>query len=66
MPRDIVVMDNMRSHHVKTVREVLEEKGIKVLYLQPYSPGLNPIEKMWFQDGSPPSWMGSPKSGLAP
>ena len=44
---DIVVMDNMRSHHVKAVREVLEEKGMKVLYLPPYSPDLNPIEKMW-------------------
>ena len=31
-PGDIVVMDNMRSHHVKAVREVLEEKGMKVLY----------------------------------
>lgn len=46
-PGDIVVMDNMRSHHVKAVREVLEEKGMKVLYLPPYSPDLNPIEKMW-------------------
>ena len=27
-PGDIVVMDNMRSHHVKAVREVLEEKGM--------------------------------------
>ena len=41
------MMDNMRSHHVKAVREVLEEKGMKVLYLPPYSPDLNPIEKMW-------------------
>lgn len=46
-PEDIVVMDNMRSHHVKAVREVLENAGIKVLYLPPYSPDLNPIEKMW-------------------
>ena len=44
---DIVVMDNMRSHHVKAVREILEAKGMKVLYLPPYSPDLNPIEKMW-------------------
>jgi len=44
---DIVVMDNMRSHHVKAVREVLEEKGVIPLYLPPYSPDLNPIEKMW-------------------
>lgn len=46
-PGDIVVMDNMRSHHVKAVREILEAKGRKVLYLPPYSPDLNPIEKMW-------------------
>lgn len=44
---DIVVMDNMRSHHVKAVREILEAEGMKVLYLPPYSPDLNPIEKMW-------------------
>ncbi len=44
---DIIVMDNMRSHHVKAVRDVLEEKGMKILYLPPYSPDLNPIEKMW-------------------
>ena len=45
-PGEIVVMDNMRSHHVKAVREVLEEKGMKVSYLPHYSPDLNPIEKM--------------------
>ncbi len=44
---DIVVMDNMRSHHVKAVREVLEAAGVIPLYLPPYSPDLNPIEKMW-------------------
>ena len=37
-PGDIVVMDNMRSHHVKAVREILGAKGMKVLYLPPYSP----------------------------
>lgn len=45
--RNIVVMDNMRSHHVKAVWEVLEEKSIIPLYLPPYSPDPNPIEKMW-------------------
>ena len=45
-PGDIVVMDNMRSHHVKAVREVLDAAGIGLLYLPPYSPDLNPIEKM--------------------
>ena len=40
-------MDNTRSHHVKAVRKVLEEKGMQVLYLPPYSPDLNPIKKIW-------------------
>ena len=44
---DIIVMDNMRSHHAKAVKEVLNASGIKYLYLPPYSPDLNPIEKMW-------------------
>lgn len=46
-PGDIVVMDNLRSHHVSAVREVLEAAGIEVRYLPPYSPDLNPIEMMW-------------------
>ena len=46
-PGDIVVMDNLRSHHVKEVRELLEAEGMIPLYLPPYSPDLNPIEKMW-------------------
>ena len=40
-------MDNLRSHHVKEVRELLEAEGMIPLYLPPYSPDLNPIEKMW-------------------
>ena len=44
---DIVIMDNMRSHHVKKVAEVLNKAKIQLLYLPPYSPDFNPIEKMW-------------------
>lgn len=44
---DIVVMDNMRSHHVKGVEEVLRAAGMILLYLPPYSPDLNPIEMLW-------------------
>ena len=43
----IVVMDNMRSHHVKGVEEVLRAAGMIPLYLPPYSPDLNPIEMLW-------------------
>ena len=43
-PDDIVVMDNMRSHHAKVVKNLLDEKHIQYLYLPPYSPDYNPIE----------------------
>ena len=44
---DIIIMDNMRSHHAKVVKGILDSSGIRYLYLPPYSPDLNPIEKMW-------------------
>ena len=44
---DVIIMDNMRSHHAKIVKELLDKAGIRYLYLPPYSPDLNPIEKMW-------------------
>ncbi len=44
---DIVIMDNLRSHKVKGVREVIESIGASLIYLPPYSPDFNPIEQMW-------------------
>ncbi len=46
-PGDVVVMDNLSSHKVQGVRERIEDAGASVLYLPPYSPDLNPIEKAW-------------------
>lgn len=46
-PDDIVVMDNLASHHVEGVRERIERVGAVLWYLPPYSPDLNPIE-LWF------------------
>ena len=44
---DVVVMDNLSSHKVNGVRERIEAVGARLLYLPPYSPDLNPIEKAW-------------------
>lgn len=44
---DVVVMDNLASHKVKGVREAIESVGADLWYLPPYSPDLNPIEKLW-------------------
>ena len=46
-PGDIVVMDNLCSHHVKAVAEFFAGTSFRLVYLPPYSPDLNPIEKMW-------------------
>lgn len=43
-PRDLVVLDNLSAHKVSGVREAIEARGATLLYLPPYSPGLNPIE----------------------
>jgi transposase len=44
-PGDIVVMDNLPAHKVTGVREAIEGAGASLIYLPPYSPDLNPIEK---------------------
>lgn len=44
---DLVVMDNLSAHRADGVAEAVEARGASVAYLPPYSPDLNPIEKMW-------------------
>lgn len=46
-PGDIVVMDNLGAHKVAGILEVIQRAHAEVWYLPPYSPDLNPIEKMW-------------------
>lgn len=46
-PGDILVMDNLSVHYHQGAISLLEESGIKVEFLPPYSPDFNPIEKMW-------------------
>ena len=45
LPGDIVVMDNLGSHKGAGVRTTIEAAGASLLYLPPYSPDFNPIEK---------------------
>ena len=40
-------MDNLSAHKAPAVRQWIEKAGAEVLYLPPYSPDLNPIEKAW-------------------
>ena len=43
----VLIMDNMMSHHAKAVRNLLDSSSVRYIYLPPYSPDLNPIEKLW-------------------
>jgi transposase len=44
-----VFLDNARYHHAKIVREWLAQPGrrIKLHFIPPYCPHLNPIERLW-------------------
>jgi transposase len=44
---DVVVLDNLSSHKVDGVEQRIKRCGAELLYLPPYSPDLNPIEKAW-------------------
>lgn len=45
---DVVVMDNLGSHYAPEALAAIEAAGAHVLFLPPYSPDWNPIEKAWF------------------
>ena len=45
-PGDWVVMDNLASHKVAGVADIIRKGKAIPIYL-PYSPDFNPIEKMW-------------------
>lgn len=40
-------MDNASFHKSEESKQLLQEAGCRILFLPPYSPDLNPIEKFW-------------------
>ena len=44
---DVLAMDNLRSHHASEVRTQLSKRGVRILFLPPYSSDMNPIEILW-------------------
>ena len=42
-----VIMDNAKANKNKKIDEYLATSRIKAYYLPPYSPNLNPIERLW-------------------
>lgn len=43
----VIVLDNARYQHCRLVEKIAKELGIKLLFLPPYSPNLNIIERLW-------------------
>ncbi len=46
-PGDVVILDNLSSHKSARAVERIGRAGARVKYLPPYSPDLNPIEKVF-------------------
>jgi len=48
LPQDaVIVMDNASFHRKNKLNEIAENHNITLIFLPPYSPELNPIEKFW-------------------
>ncbi|WP_201528625.1 IS630 family transposase [Psychrobacter frigidicola] len=43
----VIVMDNASFHKKSRIQKLLNRHGHRILWLPPYSPDLNPIEKKW-------------------
>ena len=48
-PMSVLVMDNARIHHGDEILELADRYGVRIEYLPPYSPDLNPIEEAFSQ-----------------
>jgi transposase len=46
-PKSVLIMDNASFHRGPRIRQMCDAAGVKLLYLPPYSPDLNPIEEQF-------------------
>jgi transposase len=46
-PGDVVVLDKLGAHKVARVRDLVEARGARLVFLPSYSPDFNPIEHAW-------------------
>lgn len=42
-----LILDNAKIHHAKIISEVCDILNLKLIFLEPYCPDLNPIEDVW-------------------
>jgi transposase len=46
-PGDVVVLDKLGAHKPPRIRDLIEARGAKLVFLPSYSPDFNPIEHAW-------------------
>ncbi|KAJ5733744.1 hypothetical protein N7493_002530 [Penicillium malachiteum] len=46
-PRSVLVMDNASFYHSDCIKQMCFDVGVKLMYLPPYLPDLNPIEEFF-------------------
>lgn len=46
-PGDILLLDNLATHKVSGITDLLAARGARLEFLPPYSPDFNPIERCW-------------------
>lgn len=46
-PGDVVVLDKLSAHKPPRIRDLIEARGAKLVFLPSYSPDFNPIEHAW-------------------
>lgn len=46
-PGDTVILDNATFHKSEETRRIIQDARCELVFLPPYSPDLNPIEKFW-------------------
>ncbi len=46
-PGKVLILDNASFHRSNETKKLIETAGCRLLFLPPYSPDLNPIEKYW-------------------
>ncbi|MCL2021955.1 MAG: IS630 family transposase [Betaproteobacteria bacterium] len=43
----LIILDNATFHRSRSTMRIIHQAGHRMLFLPPYSPHLNPIEKLW-------------------
>ena len=49
VPRSVLIMDNAPIHSGPELQQLCDEKGVRLEFLPPYSPDLNPIEETFHE-----------------